>query len=56
MTPLATAALANRFLQPLSHPWAVLSAGVLPTDPRVLDAFSSVVHIAMRLLHLLLAL
>lgn len=53
MTPLT---LAARFLEPLSQPWAVVSAVVVPADTAVWEAVGDVLELAMRLLHLLLAL
>lgn len=53
MTPLT---VASRFLEPLSHPWAVVSATVVPADAAVWEAATSILQLSVRLLHLLLAL
>jgi len=53
MTPLT---VANRLLEPLTHPWAVLVAAVTPGDPAVWQAAKEMLQLAVRLLHLVLAL
>lgn len=53
MTPLT---VASRFLEPLSHPWAVVTAAVVPLDAAVWEGAQSILRLALRLLHLLLAL
>lgn len=51
-----TAALASRFLEPLTHPWAAvgvsLAGGGLPWN----DVSTEAVRVAWRILHLLLSL
>ncbi len=53
MTPLT---VASRLLEPLSHPWAVVVAAVAPGDAAVWEVASEVLQLAVRLLHLVLAL
>lgn len=48
--------IASRFLEPLSHPWAVVTAAVVPLDAAVWEGAQSILRLALRLLHLLLAL
>jgi hypothetical protein len=57
MAPLSTASvLASRFLEPLSHPWAVVGGGVFGGGALWADAFVQGVRLALRLLGLLLSL
>lgn len=53
MTPFA---IASRFLEPLSHPWAAAVAAVAPADAAVWEGVQSILRLSVRLLHLLLAL
>ncbi|MEP0773760.1 MAG: hypothetical protein HRF46_05310 [Acidobacteriota bacterium] len=53
MTPLT---VASRFLEPLSHPWAVVTAAVVPLDTTVWEGAQAILRLSFRLLHLLLAL
>lgn len=53
MSPLT---VASRFLDPLTHPWAVVAATVTPADTAVWETASSILRLSVRLLHLLLAL
>lgn len=53
MTPLT---VASRLLEPLSHPWAVVTAAVVPVDAAVWEGARSILRLSVRLLHLLLAL
>ncbi|MDD5562831.1 MAG: hypothetical protein PHQ91_03880 [Thermoanaerobaculaceae bacterium] len=57
MMPLPTASvLANRVLEPLSHPWAVLGGGLLGGGALFPGAVGDGARLAWRLLCLLLAL
>jgi hypothetical protein len=57
MAPLSTASvLASRFLEPLSHPWAVVGGGVVGGGALSADAFVQGARLALRLLGLLLSL
>lgn len=53
MTPLA---VASRFLDPLTYPWAVVAATVAPADAAVWETARAILRLSVRLLHLLLAL
>lgn len=48
--------IASRFLEPLSHPWAVVTAAVVPLDATVWEGAQAILRLSFRLLHLLLAL
>ena len=57
MAPLSTASvLASRFLEPLSHPWAVIGGGVVGGGALWADTLVHGVRLALRLLGLLLSL
>ena len=57
MVPFPSAsALANRFLEPLSHPWAVVGGGLLGGGTLYSGALGEGARLAWRLLCLLLAL
>ncbi len=57
MMPFPTASvLANRFLEPLSHPWALLGGGLLGGGTLFPGAVGDGARLAWRLLCLLLAL
>ncbi len=57
MVPFPTAsALANRFLEPLSHPWAVVGGGLLGGGTLLSGVLGDGARLAWRLLCLLLAL
>ncbi|HPC82966.1 MAG TPA: hypothetical protein P5234_06165 [Thermoanaerobaculaceae bacterium] len=51
-----TAALASRFLEPLTHPWAAVVASLTGGGPAWNDASFEAVRVAWRLLQLLLSL
>jgi len=53
MTPLT---VASRLLEPLTHPWAVVAAAVAPGDAAVWQTAGEMLQLAVRLLHLVLAL
>lgn len=53
MTPLTAA---SRLLEPLSQPWAVLPGALVPWTTTVGEGIQSILELAVRLLHLLLAL
>ena len=54
--PLAPASLASRFLEPLTHPWAVATGGLLSLGVNGGASPLAAVRVALRLLRLLLAL
>lgn len=56
MSPIPIAAVASRFLEPLTHPWAVIGGGVLGGGAASGDAALIVVRLALRLIRLLLVL
>jgi hypothetical protein len=57
MVPFPSASvLANRFLEPLTHPWAVVGGGVLGGGTLLSGALGDGARLAWRLLCLLLAL
>lgn len=56
MTPLPTASLTARFLEPLTHPWAAVGISVAGDGPLWGDASLDAVRVAWRLLHFLLSL
>ena len=57
MVPLPTASvLANRFLEPLSRPWAVVGGGLLGGGTLLSGALGGGARLAWRLLCLLLTL
>jgi len=56
MSPIPIAAVAGRFLEPLTHPWAIVGGGILGGGAGSADAALTVVRLAFRLVRLLLAL
>lgn len=56
MTPLPTASLTARFLEPLTHPWAAVGISVAGDGSVWSDASLEAVRVAWRLLHFLLSL
>ena len=56
MVPAAPSALASRFLEPLTRPWAFVAGGVVSTGAANDEMAATVLRIAWRLLRLLLAL
>ncbi|MFH1177424.1 MAG: hypothetical protein V1750_08460 [Acidobacteriota bacterium] len=55
MMPFAHASLASRFVEPLAHPWAVVTGGLL-TELGGGEFPATLLRAAWRLLHFLLAL
>jgi len=56
MSLSAPGSLTSRILEPLAHPWSAVTGGVLSAGILSSDAPVSTLRIALRLLHLLLAL
>jgi len=56
MIPLPPPALANRFVDPLSHPWTALGGGLFSFAALDGQTLRTIVEASWRLLRLLLAL
>jgi hypothetical protein len=56
MVPTVPAALASRFLEPLSRPWAFVAGGAFSVGAMHDEMAVTVLRVAWRLLRLLLAL
>ncbi len=56
MMVMPSASLASRFLEPMTHPWAVVGASVAGGGLAWSDASREAIRVAWHLLHLLLSL
>lgn len=56
MMVMPSASLTSRFLEPMTHPWAVVGASVAGGGVAWSDASQEAIRVAWHLLHLLLSL